>query len=146
MDATIISAIIATVISAIISSIISLNIANKKNVKDEEARLNQQILELNKIAIAYPYLEDDEFCNSWAKQKKQIDEKYMRYENYCCIVFNLLEQIYKLYNGNIEKINNLIYVEELAKRHKAWWNNPVGARENIEGYMPPFREFIKKFQ
>jgi len=143
LDTVIISAIISASISAIISSIVSYRIANKKNIKDEEGRLNEHILVLNKISIEYPYLEDYDFCKAWRKNSN--DERYLRYEVYCCIAFNLLEQLYKLYKGDKIKIENFICVKELVQMHKLWWKNPTGIFENISGYNQKFREYIETF-
>jgi len=137
MDTTL---IVSALLSTIISAVISYRIANNKNVKSEEARLNEQILELNKIVIKYPYLEDDDFCKTWPDNRYSKEEKYLRYDSYCCIVFNLLEQIYKLYKGNEDKMENFFYVKELIRRHKYWW---ISTFENIDGYNSNFREYAK---
>lgn len=144
MDPIIFSAIISALLSASISALISNNIAAKNNIRSEKARLNEQILSLNKILIKHPYLDDDDFCKTWPQNRTSKDKKYMRYESYCCIVFNLLEQIYKLFNGDEKKIEEFFYAKELIKRHNLWWNNPSDILENIDGYNHEFREYLKK--
>jgi len=133
MDSTIISTVISALLSVVISSIISYKIASRKNINDEEGRLNGQILTLNKISIKYPYLEEADFCKSWYENRNNKDKKYLRYDVYC------------LYKGDKTKIENFIGVKELVQTHKLWWEKPTGIIENANGYNSEFREYIETF-
>lgn len=145
MEVKIIIPIISALISVFVSAIVSFYVSNQKYLRDEEARLNQQILELNKIIISYPYLEDDEFCKNWNDNKNKNDERYQRYDSYCCIVFNLMEQIHKYYRGDKEKINKFFATKEMILRHINWWKKPSGIFENINGYSNEFQQYIRSF-
>ena len=133
------------ILAAIISGIISCWIAIGSLHAQTEQVLTQQILQLNMLAMQYPYLEDDEFCVEWLTNKASKDEKYMRYDNYCCIVFNLIENIWKHFKGNRKRIESFFAIKELIVRHKLWWKNPSGPFENIEGYGPDFIAFINTY-
>ncbi len=122
-----------TLIATIVSSIVAYFVASRTNRYSEISRIDEQILKLNILAVEYPYLEDDDFCAGWNDRPKSPhqDEKYMRYDNYCCIVFNLIENLWDHYNGNKKKIEDYFYVKEVALRHRQWW---ISEAQNEEGY------------
>lgn len=144
MDSSASATIISAIVSVFVSSLVSNYFHTSKTIKEEEARLNQNILEIIKISIEYPYLEDDSFCRKWDSNKNN-DEQWQRYDNYCCIVFNLMEQIFKLYKGDKEKIEYFFATKEMIKRHKLWWHNPSGLFENLDGYDYKFQQYVKSF-
>ena len=140
----------STVTAALFSGIISFLVCkwqiSRINISSEEARLNTELTNILKIQIKYPFLEDTQFTNDWngdkalGNDKKRLD--YHRYDSYCCLLFNFLSQIYDLYKGNIEKIDNFFAVEEVVNIHNKWWQNPLHPRDNIEGYSGGFRHYI----
>jgi len=68
--------------------------------------LRSQIDKMIDISIEYPYLEDDKYCEKWSSKDKSTVIT-MRYENYCCFVFNLLERGWKHFGGNKLKIEKM---------------------------------------
>ena len=82
------------------------------------------------FSIEYPYLEDDKFVGR-GRRRDKTTEKAMRYDNYCCLVFNLLEQLWDFHNGNESKIAKMFYAPEMIRRHKVWWKQDP---QNIYGY------------
>jgi hypothetical protein len=136
--------------AAFISGIISFSVCkwqlSRQNISSEEARLNSELTNILKIQIEYPYLENKEFTNDWSsKNVMGKDEKrllYQRYDSYCCMIFNFISDIYRLYRGDNAKIENFFAVEEEVNIHKKWWQNPLNSRDNIEGYAGSFREYI----
>jgi len=119
---------------------------SRNNLASEEARLNSELTTILKIQIKYPYLEDIQFTSGWNSDKAIGNDEnrlnYHRYDSYCCLLFNFISQIYDLYNGNIEKIDNFFAVEEVVDIHREWWQNPLQPRDNIEGYNNNFRNYI----
>lgn len=87
MDIT--AAAIATVISSGVATFVALQL-NKANAKKS---LNEQLDGIIKIAIQYPYLESNVFADTWTTNKDSQDEKYLRYDNYCNLVFNYLSRL-----------------------------------------------------
>ena len=140
------STLIAAIISGIISFLVCMWQLSRQNITSEEARLNSELTNILKIQIEYPYLENKQFTNNWSSNKviendeKQLD--YQRYDSYCCMIFNFISQIYELYNGNNTKIENFFAVVEEVNIHKKWWQNPLNPRDNIEGYVSGFRDYI----
>ncbi len=139
-------AIVGAAITAIVTSINNWVSRNKSELD----AIHQEILQINKISIDYPYLEDDFFCAGWDYDKVRdkdatLREQYQRYDNYCCIVFNTIERLWQFCEGNQEKIERQFAVKEMAARHAKWWKRPSGASENIEGYDREFRQFVEKY-
>ena len=89
------------------------------------------------IGIQYPYLEDEGECKAYVKDSRKPDS--MRYENYCCFVFNLLEMIYDFCDGDRGKISEILYVEEIILTHARWWR---ADKKNIAGYNQDFLLFV----
>ena len=141
MDNPVIITATATIVASSISSLVAYLVACRSKKYSEISRIDEQILKFNTIAVEYPYLEDDDFCKGWIERSKQ-DERYMRYDNYCCIVFNLIETLWEHFNGDKKKIDNYLGVKELALRHRQWWESEV---QNEEGYSKKFRTFIDNY-
>jgi len=143
MDNQTTATIIATVIASLIASIVAYIVGNKANRSAQLNKFHDHIFEINRLAMQYPYLEDNDFCESWKDNRHSKEEKYQRYDNYCCIVFNLIEQIWKFYNGDKTKIKDILVVEELINRHKSWWKAPSSPGENIYGYNFDFSMYLE---
>lgn len=141
-------ALISALISAFISAVVSFVVNKMSRDKSELDHLHGEVMQINLLAMQYPYLEDDAFCSSWGSRKnapKEDWEKYQRYDNYCCIVFNVIERIFRFYGGRREKIEGFLAVKELIRRHKSWWAKPSGTLENINGYPPELRNFVNSY-
>ncbi|UOG40024.1 hypothetical protein MAL08_19975 (plasmid) [Leptospira noguchii] len=141
MDPTITSAAIATIISASLSALISLYIAGKNNKK----YLDDQLDSILKIAVQYPYLENRSFTETWSKNIDQSDEKYLRYDVYCTLIFNYLERLCKYYNYKLNSVNSHIAIKDWVRLHKKYWNDPLESYENIDTYEKEFRFLIEDF-
>lgn len=134
IDTTIISAIVAVLVSFIVTKI---------TIKSsDETKLKDEIFQVNQLAIEYPYFEDDDFCDKYPIYK---DEKTLRYDSYCCIVFNLLEKIWKHFGGKKDKIEEFFGIKEMVIRHSKWWLSEVNRKENLSGYSKKFIDFIDEY-
>ena len=103
------------------------------------------VLKLIELAMEYPYLERDSYCAAWKQDGEDSDER-ARYENYCCLVFNTIENAWELnwhlsWNKYLQhnSIRRILQVEELICRHHQWWE---GDADNIDGYASGFRSYI----
>lgn len=129
---------VATIISTVVSSFVAF-IAAKITLKYQERQnLNDLITKIIEMSLTYPYLEDDDYCLQWGCTQNK-DENSMRYDNYCCIIFNLIERLWKHCNGNKKKIDELLYVDEMVKRHLRWWRSEYN---NLDGYDKRFQKYI----
>jgi len=136
---------LTSLLSGVIGSIAGLWGAFKLFKKEHRHELDAKVERLILVSIQYPYLESDEFCSAWDPLKAITDEKYMRYDNYCCLVFNLLEDIFEYFGANADKIEDYIGAKELITRHKTWWSNPGNNSENTQGYPGKFRKYLETY-
>jgi hypothetical protein len=140
-DMDITAAAIATLISSSIATIVTL-VINRGNSRKN---LNDQLDGILKIAIQYPYLESPAFASTWTPNKDSNDEQYLRYENYCTLVFNYLERLCKYYNYDKVKIANHLNVKDWVRIHKDCWNNPSTPFENSDGYSKEFKKLMQEY-
>lgn len=134
MDIT--AAAIATLISSLISSIVALTVSKHNAIRN----LNDQLDNILKIAIQYPYLESPHFTNTWTSDS--IEEHHLRYENYCILVFNYLEKLCKHYKYDTKKIEEHLNVEEWVLIHQVYW---LSCGENQNGYSQKLKIIIKNY-
>ncbi len=140
------------IITAIISAGIAYFIASFNNKKNQQKSLDDQLDNILKIAVQYPYLEMENFTHAWTNDKilvnrpedKEEAEKYQRYDIYSTLVFNYMQRYCEFHEyqpNNLEKVD----IKSWIKIHKEIWNNPVGTSENIDGYPEKFRNHIKNY-
>lgn len=139
MDIT--SAAIATLISAITSVTATLILANRNSMKS----LDDQLDAILKIAIQYPYLESRDFTNRWKSSYDRNDEKALRYEVYCTLVFNYMSRISEHYKYKEKKIEEHVAIKSWARIHAKYWRDPTEAYENVDTYDRQFVELIEGY-
>jgi hypothetical protein len=139
MDIT--SASIATLISIIVSATISVSIARDNKKKN----LDDQLDSILKIALQYPYLENDLFTNSWESTFDRNDERYLRYDIYCTLLFNYLSRVSAHYKYNKLKIEGYIAIKDWVRLHRKYWENPASTYENIDSYDEAFVQLVKSY-
>ncbi len=141
MEITITSAAIATLISATIFTVISIWITrlNKK------AKIDNQLESILKIAIQYPYLESEDFTNGWKSNFDRNDEKYLRYDVYCELLFNFLSDLASHYHYNKNKIEGYIAIKEWVRLHGKYWKDPSLSYGNIDSYDEKFIQIIDSY-
>lgn len=135
------AAAIATLISSAVASTVAIKINNYNAIKS----LNDQLDNILKIAIQYPYLESPSFANTWEEHKDSEEENYLRYENYCTLVFNYLERLCTHYKFNISKIESHLNVKGWVRVHKSCWQHPSVPFENSDGYDQRFKLLIDNY-
>lgn len=131
---TAISGLIAGTIAALVSWVICRVTLRTQRRK----ALDDMIDKIVMVGIEYPYLEDDDFCSSWLKTDRTT-EMAMRYGNYCCLVFNMLERLWLFQKGNSNRIEQVFYASEVIRRHKGWWKDD---HNNLRGYPIEFHRYI----
>lgn len=139
MDIT--AAAIATIISSGVATCVAI-IINKTNGKKS---LHDQLDSIIKIAIQYPYLESRAFTSTWTSNKDSEDERYLRYENYCTLIFNYLERLCKFYKYNTTKIESHLNVKDWIRVHEQCWQSPSDPYENKDSYEEKFKKVIESY-
>ena len=92
------------------------------------------------LGIQYPEMEDPTYCEAW-QPEAESNIKRVRYEFFCCFIFNLSETLHTFHGGKDEKIKEHFHVDEVIDLHYSWWSKN---RENNFGYEPKFRDFVKR--
>ena len=130
--------LVSALLAAAVSAIISIIIARFTIGANRRQHIENMISKIIDISITYPYLEDDAFCAAWPLADK-TDREAMRYENYCCLVFNLLETLWQHCDGDSRKIDDMFFAREMIMRHKTWWKSDSN---NLGGYNIEFHRYI----
>jgi hypothetical protein len=138
MDIT--DAFIATIISSAVATGVALYLNRSTHLR----YLNDQLDEIIKISIQYPYLESQLFVDTW-NPTLIADEKYIRYENYCILLFNFLERYCTYFSCDEGKIQKELNVKDWVRFHKKYWRNPSTPFDNVDGYNKNFRKLINDY-
>lgn len=141
MDSTITAATVATIISTITSASVTIWISSWNKRKN----LDDQLDGLLKIAIQYPYLENEQFANSWTSEFDLNDEKMLRYEVFCNLLFNYLSRFAKYYRYNKSKIEDELAIKDWVRLHGKYWKEPASTYENVDSYDKKFVELINGY-
>lgn len=137
--------IYSTIIATIISSLVAVIFGHKTNKSNDKKALQENLDTIIKIAIEYPYLESKSFANSWKQYKCEETDSYIRYDNYCTLLFNYIERLCKHHKFNKNKIENEVYVKDWILLHRQYWEYPHNPQENNSGYSIQFRLFIEDY-
>ena len=137
--------VVATLISPIIPTVLTIVFFIIKNRFEKRKLIEERLFHIQQISFEYPYLEDEEFINTWddfVNKSERINnkEKYLRYEQYCEMIFNLLELTYQYFGAN--KINSLIDFKSWVRIHEKWWRNPLDRYSNRDTYSKKVIEMI----
>lgn len=130
--------IMVGITTLIVSAFVSWLTATLTIKNDDKRAIREANIRLIEFAIEYPFLESDRFCKQWPNVEASDDDR-MRYENYCCHVFNMIQDAWELTKGDPTKLKAVLYPEELIERHRNWWQ---GDPTNQEGYPVEYRRFI----
>lgn len=122
-----------------LSAILAFLVVRHELKQTHRQVLHDRITHLLDIGIEHPYLEDTKWCSAYHPSIGEA-EKRVRYELYCCAVFNVLQDVRNFANGNRKKIRDFMHVDEIVLMHSAWWRSDP---ENIKGYDIGFRDFVQ---
>ena len=126
------------ILSASISAVVAFVVTRLTIRANRRQHIENLLIKVVDVSISYPRLEDDAFCAEWVKADK-TDLEVMRYDNYCCLVFNLLETVWRYCGGNEEKIEDIVFAREMIFRHRWWWKSQPN---NLGGYKLQFHEYV----
>lgn len=151
---------IQTIITTAISTFITLKI-NKIN---ERNILLNELHNIMKYSMEYPFLENEYFTNQYEIMhdfckkhdiavyncKIEIINRYYQYEIYCEMIFNYINKICDFYKFNEKKINKFLDVYGWIKTHSQYWYNNQNHKESVYAYGKKFVCYIdniyKKYQ
>ena len=127
----------SSLVAAAIAAVVSLLVSWRTLRAAERNRLHAQIDRLVELSIEYPVMENDAFCRAWTQEDCSGDA--MRYDSYCCFVFNVLESLWRFHHGSEPSIQDMFDAKEMIERHRRWWLNYAGNRAS---YPPGFQKYV----
>jgi len=135
------SAAVATIIALITSTVVTLFLkkSNRRQI------LDQQLFDLRKMALQYPYLESKLFTNKWNSGYDLSDERSLRYEIYATLVFNFLSDFTRFYHYNTKKVEIELAIKNWINTHKKYWYDPTLPNENVDVYDEPFKKLVEGY-
>ncbi|UZN08757.1 hypothetical protein M5D10_07450 [Leptospira santarosai] len=136
-------AAIVALISMVFSGFTSFLIALFNNKKSEEKALRDSLTQINQLNMQYPYLENIKYIEKFSK-KRSLNEKDMRYESYCIIVFNYLERLALFCRFNVKRMEKYVHVPELVLPHRYWWKGLLNSKFKQTGYSARFISIVDK--
>lgn len=138
-------AVVGPIISAVVAAIVAL-VVSLRNIRAQ----NRQTIDGMKskaieLAMQYPHVESDAYCNAWPNppgdnSTKEYRDEYERYDNYCCYVFNLIHRIWTFAGRKENKVEDMLTVREYILRHRCWWSKEDG---NIKYFEQEFHNFVQ---
>ncbi len=154
LDPQTIALVIATIASPIIPTIISVIFFIINRRYEARKLIEERLFKIQQIAFEYPYVEDDELINGWNQFVKEyndgekVDEdklwKYLQYDQYCEMIFNLLEIALEHFKKE-ETLLKFIDFKTWVITHKDWWLNPLDGHSNYEGYNKRTIKTVEKW-
>lgn len=111
-------------------------------IEKQKETLNSQLFELQRMALKYPFLEDEKFIETWDTLKDKyinnflIDkdrDKVLQYEVYAEMIFNFFEMSLNVYKTEKELLEYVNFKSWL-RNHSAWWKNPLEEHSNRDSY------------
>jgi len=146
-----IGSVIIAAIGSIAAAISAYYSANSSKItlelykKEKKEKLIDELNKILEIGIQYPYLESKQFTLKWNENRKTNDEKYLRYDMYCNLLFNYLHHVCIHFNYDKDNIETFVDVKTWIRIHKQNWLYPTDENENIDGYSQEFRQFINSY-
>lgn len=116
-------------------------------IKERDARidLSKRLENLLQITIEYPILEHQSVTETWKDNIESTEEKYLRYNQFCNMLFNFLAEVYDHFHGNKQKIEAFVDVKNWIRLHRQNWEYPSEPDANVDAYSEEFRRFINSY-
>lgn len=142
------ASLLGTFMAALIGTLVPLVVLRFTHYEAARAQLQRDLIEINRLSLEYPYLENPQFIGKYAKAspgKRSQQEKFIRYDSYCSIWFNHIESLAAFNNYNTKKIERFLNIGEVIRAHSAWWQVPENRKEIELAYNQKFRQIVQKY-
>lgn len=133
--------------SGLVSSITSLIVTSVINIlfqyRNSKKRLDDTLMQLNQLMLNNPFLENDNSLERYLKREK-IDKNELcdKYNIFCIMKYNYLEDYCRFYKFNISRIKKHIHLKEYLGDNKEWWSK--NRTINYEAYEKKFIHIIEE--
>ena len=116
--------------------VLTLIFTNRLSVKlhkrsEKDARLNAlnaHLFELHQLSMEHPFVEEKQFMDDWTTlrtkyknetiQDEKEKDRCIRYEIYCKMWFNFIEDIYLSFNRDEKEMLEYLNIERWVKDHR----------------------------
>jgi hypothetical protein len=100
-------------------------------------------MQLNSFLLNEPFLESDTSLKKYLKgNEKEDGPKKDKYNLFCIMKYNYLEDFCKYYKFNLSKIRKEISLKEYLKDNELWWTE--NRKINYEAYDKRFVHIIEE--
>jgi hypothetical protein len=128
--------LVGTILGAAIAAIVQWVTLWWTSYSERRAEIDASIAQMLSYSIQYPALESKRLCDAYPNCADDLEK--VRYESYCCFVFNTLFRVWKFCKHDPEKMSEIVAIDEIFKLHANWWRTD---NDNL-GYHPEFRKFV----
>jgi hypothetical protein len=111
--------LIATICLGLLTIWTYFRISTLSSKHNSFSRLDDELNNIVNTWVKYPYLEDDDFIDSYHLGKADKQES-LRYDAYCTLNFNFIESLYKHFKANNSKMADYNEYREIIIQHKQW--------------------------
>lgn len=117
-------------------------IQNRRFIIDKS--IDETLLKIQDLSFNNPFLEDKKFISGWNDFKieyhnnqdyddSEKTKKYLQYEQYCEMLFNLVSHTYH-HKKTEDKMLAIIEFKSWVRTHRDWWTNPLETHSNHDTY------------
>jgi len=146
-SSNILNPLFGVLFSGLLSSIIALIISSVVNIlfqrRNDKKQLDDTLMQLNAFLLAEPFLESDTALQKYSTENENENRiKKDKYNLFCIMKYNYLENFCKFHNYKISKIKKEINIKEYLKDNERWWSE--NRKINYESYNEKFRHMIEE--
>lgn len=125
----------------------------KSKNENLETILHDQLLELQKISLEHPFLEDENYTKQWDLLKEKYDnkelkgedlDKFIQYDVYTEMLFNFLFKSFDFYKSE-KKLLNFVDFESWLDIHAKCWTSPLQPHSNRKVYGQKMFDMVNRW-
>lgn len=132
-------------LSIVISNAVTIFLYLKNRKFTLDSIYSERLFKIQDISFNNPHLEDKNFIEGWdsfckkhkakeiADNEDSYAKKYLQYEQYCEMIFNLISDTYGSCKSEKKTLDKVAF-KDWARIHEMWWNNPLDEHSNHDTY------------
>ena len=125
----------------------------KSNNNTQKEFLDKQLQEIQRLSFYDPFVENENYTNSWVLNKELYNRKelnnedlnnFLKYDVYTEMIFNFLEMSFKFYKTE-KKLLNYVDFKSWLRIHAKCWQNPLQEHSNREVYGDKLCDMVDRW-
>jgi len=125
----------------------------KSNNNTQKEFLDKQLQEIQRLSFYDPFVENQNYTNSWVLNKELYNRKelnnedlnnFLKYDVYTEMIFNFLEMSFKFYKTE-KKLLNYVDFKSWLRIHAKCWQNPLQEHSNREVYGDKLCDMVDRW-